>query len=153
MPDESLHAELLTLINRTPLLQSVLYDLNLLPEQTRPGSAAWDTMLAFARVYREASQEAPSVVIEMEGGTIDRITTSSALRVTLLDRDVEGGEDDPVITIDDAPRYVSDFRMIAPPTEPGLSGIDATFVADIHDQIAEFSTRSAVIEFPQPDQG
>lgn len=59
MTQEAQRAEFLALINRTPLLQSVLYDFNLMPEQTQPGSLAYDTMLAFAFVYQAAQNSAP----------------------------------------------------------------------------------------------
>lgn len=57
MDAHPIEQDLLRTINTTPLLQSVLYDLDLLPEQLKRQTRQWITMLAFGYVYQEAIKE------------------------------------------------------------------------------------------------
>ena len=50
--DKKLIRELKLYINRTPELLSVLYDMNLLPEQLEEGTQDWGRMLMLAAAWR-----------------------------------------------------------------------------------------------------
>ena len=43
-----IESKALWLINNTPSLQSLLYDVGMLPEQLQPGTIQWSRMLAYA---------------------------------------------------------------------------------------------------------
>jgi len=49
----------LELINCTPSLQSLLYDVGMLPEQLKPQSSAWTVMLAMACAYQAGRDSVP----------------------------------------------------------------------------------------------
>jgi hypothetical protein len=50
--------EALALINATPALQSLLYDLGMMPEQLKPRSSAWTAMLSMAVAYQAGFEDA-----------------------------------------------------------------------------------------------
>jgi len=49
----------LWLINNTPSLQSLLYDIGMLPEQLNPGTIQWSRMLAYAYAYQAGRDGVP----------------------------------------------------------------------------------------------
>ena len=51
--------KLLELINSTPELISLLYDIGMMPEQLTPKSSAWTTMLAIAYAYHAGRDSVP----------------------------------------------------------------------------------------------
>ena len=44
--------------------------------------------------------EAPTAIVEMDGGLIQQIISSGPMRVVVLDADIEGADEDEVSTID-----------------------------------------------------
>jgi len=51
--------EALWLINNTHSLQSLLYDIGMLPEQLQPGTIQWSRMLAYAYAYQAGRESVP----------------------------------------------------------------------------------------------
>jgi len=51
--------EALWLINNTHALQSLLYDVDMLPEQLQPGTIQWSRMLAYAYAYQAGRESVP----------------------------------------------------------------------------------------------
>ena len=47
------------LINNTPSLQSLLYDIGMLPDQLQPGTIQWSRMLAYAYSYQAGRDGVP----------------------------------------------------------------------------------------------
>jgi len=52
-------SDALWLINNTPSLQSLLYDIGMLPEQLQPGTIQWSRMLAYAYAYQAGRDSVP----------------------------------------------------------------------------------------------
>lgn len=46
-------------INNTASLQSLLYDIGMMPEQIEPGTMQWSRMLAYAVAYTEGRKSVP----------------------------------------------------------------------------------------------
>jgi hypothetical protein len=51
--------EALELINNTHSLQSLLYDIGMMPEQLQPGMLQWTRMLAYAYAYQAGRDSVP----------------------------------------------------------------------------------------------
>jgi len=52
-------SDALWLINNTHSLQSLLYDVGMLPEQLQPGTIQWNRMLAYAYAYQTWRDSVP----------------------------------------------------------------------------------------------
>lgn len=51
---------LLKLINTVPALQSLLYDIDMMPEQVTKGGRNWELMLAYALAYQAGLAASPN---------------------------------------------------------------------------------------------
>jgi hypothetical protein len=58
--------EAFSFINKTPILQSLLYDLNLLPEQLKEGTKEWDYMMATVLHFQACEAEQSKRIAEIE---------------------------------------------------------------------------------------
>ena len=67
--------------------------------------------------------EAPTAIVEMEGGLIHQIIASGPMRVVVLDADIEGADEDDVSTIDDKEVVVINHGDIEIDAEDVLSVI------------------------------
>jgi len=52
-------SDALWLINNMPSLQSLLYDIGMLPEQLQTGTIQWSRMLAYAYAYQSGRESVP----------------------------------------------------------------------------------------------
>ncbi len=67
--------------------------------------------------------EAPTAIVEMDGGLIQQIISSGPMRVVVLDADIEGADEDDVSTIDDKEVVVINHGDIEIDAEDVLSVI------------------------------
>ena len=67
--------------------------------------------------------EAPTAIVEMDGGLIQQIIASGPMRVVVLDADIEGADEDDVSTIDDKEVVVINHGDIEIDAEDVLSVI------------------------------
>ena len=78
----------------------------------------------------------PTIVIEMNGGSIKYVRSSMPVRVVMLDEDTEGGDEDHIHKINGEKVFLSDYvlshdnRVL-----DGNDGIDADYVEDVIAQI------------------
>lgn len=100
-----------------------------------PASVAFDENdTAFKQLktlWHEAKGEpvvavTPTIVIDMDGGLIQDISADAAVRVIVLDADIEGGDDEPSI-IDGSEVYVSDYQL--------KLGVDHDYVTGVVGQV------------------
>lgn len=77
----------------------------------------------------------PTVVLEIQGGIINCVRSSVAMRVVILDADTEGGDKEKIhyIKVYGDLAYVHDYTLA--PAAPGFDGIDPNFVKDVIEQI------------------
>lgn len=81
-----------------------------------------------------AADELPAAVVEVNGGVVNRVRSSVPMRVVILDEDTEGGDAECILQVNGSEVYVHDMTL-AKPAEPGLGGVDPSFVADVLSQV------------------
>ena len=69
----------------------------------------------------------PTVVIEIEGGLINVVTSDTSIRVIILDSDTECADESDLVTINDDTVYLYDID----------SRVDKTYVKKIKQQVDE----------------
>ena len=92
----------------------------------------------------------PTVVVEMEGGLIQMVTSDRPTRVVILDADTEGAEPEQLVTVDGVETYCHDFVLAetASGTDVQESCVAPAYVARI---VAGLATESSSAD--EGDQG
>lgn len=76
-----------------------------------------------------AAQEMPVVVIEVNGGLVQRIRSSVPVEILKIDTDIEGADDDDVDVFMGEEAYVT-YEVLSAPVENGSSGVDPAFCSE-----------------------
>jgi len=116
------------------------YRVGVQPDESSPDNDIWTARTALAAQLAAPSDEGgadhepPTAVIEINGGAFYCARATHAMRIIVVDEDIEGGDGNNIMGINGEDAYVHDYRLIAP-AESGQDGIDAGFVRDIVTQI------------------
>lgn len=98
------------------------------------------------RVLQEeaASISVPNVVVELDGGLITRVQSDAPAHIILLDHDIEGGDEENILTVAGTESYVTVVNLVEQ-SPPGQNGVNPEFIREVVDDI-QGETKAAKVQ-------